>query len=333
MKIRAVVVLLAIVTARSAFVYTNPVLTGDTPDPGVCRDVNGTWWAATTGGDGHGNYFAVHTSADLASWVPHGFLFNSETWPRWADGTAWAPEVHAVSPGAFVAYFVSRIDGVLAVGAASSSSLAGPFTDRGAPLVQAPAGSCFGVIDPTFFIEASTGVRWLVYKEDGNSCSKPTHILAAPLSTDGLNITGAPRQLLTDDARWEGGVTEAPWVIERGDYTYLFYSGSSYNQPAYAIGVARSAAGMAGPFVKSGANPLLRSAPGAGSAGSPLHFGPGHCSVVQLSSGEHAFVYAAEAPDKSGFRNLMLDAIEWTADGWPTVAGGVPSDSPQPVPT
>ena len=325
--------LLSLAASVHSASYTNPVLTGDVPDPGVIRADDGTWWAATTGGNGKGSYFAVHTSADLASWVPAGYLFNATTWPSWADGTAWAPEVHAVSPGSYVAYFVSRIKGVLAVGAASSNSLAGPFIDRGAPLVQSPAGSCYGVIDPTYWAD-SEGTRWVVWKDDGNNCGHPTNIYAAPLSADGLNITGKPTLLITNNASsWEQGVTEAPWVIERGGYTYLFYTGSVYNQPSYAIGVARSATGMAGPFVKYAANPVLRSAPGAGSPGSHLHFGPGHCSVVRLTSGNFAFVYAAEAPDRSGARNLMLDAIEWSADGWPTVAGGVPSDSPQPVPS
>ena len=313
--------------------YTNPVVLGDVPDPGVIR-VNGSWLAATTGGDGRGSYFQIHASEDLASWAPAGYLFSAATWPRWADGTAWAPEVHEVSPGAFVVYFVSKIDGVLAVGAASASSPAGPFTDRGAPLVRAPAGACFGVIDPTYWLDPASGQRYVVFKDDGNSCGQHTNIYAAPLSADGLNVTGAATLLMTNDAAsWEGGCTEAPWVVQRGQYTYLFYTGSVYNQPSYAVGVARSSAGILGPFVKNPANPLLRSAPGATPGNSlGLHYGPGHVSVVALASGGHAIVYAAEEPSGSGRRNIMLDAIVWNAAGWPTVAGGVPSDTPQPVP-
>lgn len=311
--------------------YTNPVVLGDVPDPGLIR-VNGTWMVATTGGDGGGSYFAVHTSADLAAWAPQGYLFSAATWPRWADGTAWAPEVHEVSPGSFVVYFVSKVGGVLAVGAASASSPTGPFTDRGAPLVRAPAGACFGVIDPTFW-RAPSGERFVVYKHDGNSCGQHTDIFAAPLSADGLNVTGHPTLLITNDAPWEGGCTEAPWVVQRGKYTFLFYTGSVYNQPSYAVGVARSEAGILGPFVKNAANPLLRSAPGAVPGNSRgLHYGPGHVSVAALDSGEYALVYAAEEASGSGRRNIMLDAIVWTADGWPAVAGGVPSDTPQPVP-
>jgi beta-xylosidase len=129
---------------------------------------------------------------------------------------------------------------------------------------------------------------------------------------------------------------QAPWILRNASTgaLYLFYSGSAYNQPTYALGVARSASGgIAGPWVKYAGNPVLHSAPGAGQKGSNLHYGPGHCSVVPAgASGNWAFVYAAEQPGGAA-RNLMLDAVLWTADGWPVGAHGEePSDGPEPVP-
>lgn len=83
---------------------------------------------------------------------------------------------------------------------------------------------------------------------------------------------------------------------------------------------------------------MLHSAPGAGTPSAPdLHFGPGHCSVIALpgNASSWAFVYAAEQPNPlNGMRNVMLDAISWTADGWPIAAHGeVPSNTQEPVPT
>ena len=117
-------------------------------------------------------------------------------------------------------------------------------------------------------------------------------------------------------------------------HLFLFYSGASYNQPAYALGVARSTTGLiSGPWVKYAGNPVMHSAPGAGQKGSPLHYGPGHCSVVAAgASGSWAFVYAAEQPGGAA-RNIMLDAVAWTPDGWPVGAHGKePSSVPEPVP-
>ena len=324
--------------ASPAATYQNPVLAADVPDPGVIRYGN-NWYAATTGGNG-GSCYAIHTSADLAApWTPAGYVFNRSTFPTWADsGTCWAPEIHTVG-STHVVYFTSRLKatGALCVGAAvSTNGPLGPFVDRGTPLVLAPPGSCFGVIDATYFHD-DAGQDWIIYKHDGNSCGKPTNIYAAKLSSDGLNVTDpSPTFLLTNNpSSWEGGITEAPWIIARNTSTlFMFYSGAAYDQPSYAIGAAVSYGGVTGPWTKYGANPVMRSAPGAGQPGSQLHFGPGHCSVVEVNSaaGNWAFVYAAERPG-GGARHLMLDAVEWNADGWPVGAhGGVPSNEPEPVP-
>ena len=75
---------------------------------------------------------------------------------------------------------------------------------------------------------------------------------------------------------------------------------------------------------------------GAGSPGSTLHFGPGHCSVVNIASGDGgklAVVYAAEVPAGNA-RNMMLDTVHWPSDGWATMVsgGGYPSNSATPTP-
>lgn len=66
-------------------------------------------------------------------------------------------------------------------------------------------------------------------------------------------------------------MTEGPWIIKRGDFYYLFYSGFSYADETYAVGVARSNNPL-GPYVKKG-DPILRTY--------SRYIGPGHCSVIQ----------------------------------------------------
>ncbi len=194
-----------------------------------------------------------------------------------------------------------------------------------------------GEIDPTYFKDPATGARYVVWKQDGNSCGHPTPIFAAPVSANGTSIdVQGTVVLVSNDQPWEGPLTEAPWLVRQGQFVYLFYSGNAYDQPSYAIGVARAAT-VAGPWTKLSvpSNPVLRSAPGAGSAGSPLHYGPGHCSIVACRGGGEAgwaIVYAAEQPG-GGARNLMLDAVTWGADSWPRVGvAGVPSNTSQPLP-
>lgn len=322
--------------------YTNPVLTGDTPDPGVIFDASlHQWVVATTGCDAVG-CFALHTSPNLVDWTAAGYIFPLASLPTWASSgiTYWAPEIHTPPSGGFVAYFVSRnglldkSNGPLCIGVAQSSGNAlGPYKATEAPLVVNPPGECWGVIDPTFYMEGDNA--YLVFKSDGNFCGKVTTIFSTPLTKDGLNTTGAPWvALITNTDPWEGPLVEAPWVVRNGTYLYLFFSGSVYNQPSYSIGVARAKT-LAGPWEKFSGNPIIHSAPGAGTPPSQLHYGPGHCSVVTVGGGggSMAMVYAAEAPGGPGPRNLMLDPIVWTPEGWPVVKGRVPSNTTQSIPT
>jgi len=332
-------ILIGLVASKG--VYENPVLRGDVPDPGVVFDSKlGLWVVATTGCDDKG-CFSLHTSPDLVEWTANGYIFPLNNLPVWASqgNTYWAPEIHMMPSGGFVAYFVGRnglVDkqnGPLCVGAAMSvgGGALGPFKDIGAPLVTAPKGSCFGVIDPTYFDQH------IIVKTDGNSCGKPTTIFSIPLTPDGLNLTegGAWVPLITNDAPWEGPLVEAPWIVRNESYLYLFFSGSVYDKPSYAIGVAR-ANKLEGPWEKFPGNPILHSAPEAGQPGSQLLYGPGHCSVISLPAGSNpalsmAMIYAAEVPG-GGPRNLLLDALVWSSDGWPGISGNVPSNSSQPIP-
>jgi hypothetical protein len=313
---------------------------------------------------GRADRSAAHTLAD----VP--LLLCLWGW-RWCA----APELHITADGHHVVYFVSDSQATkkLVVGVAvSKSGVAGPYLDvLGAPLVQTRASDCFGAIDPTFFTDPADGTQYVLWKEDGNSCGQPTPIKAAPVAANGTVFVGPHVELIANDpASWEGAITEAPWVVfAAGGYT-LFYSGNAYNQPSYAIGVARGTSMTVGPWTKNPKNPILRSAPGAGGSGSPLHFGPGgcsvgivggwvggwvggcgvcgvrgtlakcvltgHCSVVELhtSTGHYGVVYAAEQPGGSGARNLMLDTVGWGPDGWAAMisGGGFPSNTSIPIP-
>ena len=338
--------LLALCAAAAPATYTNPVLGGDVPDPGVVWAAElGLFVASTTGCDASGACFALHTSPDLASWTPAGALFPTlATFPAWAsraDLTAWAPEIHRLASGEYLAVFVSKdAAGALVVGAARSTGGAlGPYAATAAPLVTAPPGACYGVIDPTVVVSSSDAAAppTLVFKTDGNSCGQRTDIVAVQLTPDGLNVSaGAPwRTLLTNSEPWEGPLVEAPWLIHNASsgYYYLFFSGSVYDQASYSIGVARGRA-LDAPFEKAPFNPMLRTRPGAAAAG--LNYGPGHCAVVGLPPGaaqpqRWAIVYAAEQAPAGPHRNLMLDALVWE-DGWPVVSGGYPSSTAQPIP-
>ncbi|MBM7118250.1 glycoside hydrolase family 43 protein [Archangium primigenium] len=293
--------------------YTNPVFPTDCADPGVIFD-GGKYIAVCTSG-GAAAAFPIRTSSDLITWTGAGHIFPSGTRPSWAKGDFWAPEIHRVG-SRYIAYYTARhTNGVLSIGAASASSPLGPFTDLGRPLVH---DVNMGMIDATFFTDTA-GTKYLVWKADGNAVGQKTPLYAQALSADGLALTGSRVTLMTNDRSWEGGVVEAPWVVARDGYYYLFYSGNAYYDGRYAIGVARATSPL-GPYTKASA-PILKTVSG--------WEGPGHGSVVTSPSGTSVMVYHAWNAAHSA-RVMLVDAIVWS-NGWPSMPGA-PSLQSRPLP-
>jgi len=295
--------------------YANPVVPFDCPDPGVLSTGDPpVYYALCTGGS-----FRILRSYDLVLWEDTGARVLPGGKAPWSanGGRNWAPEIHEVD-GRFVVYFTA-VNGanVLSIGAASSDSPTGPFTDRGGPLVEHPQG----VIDASYFRDVD-GKQYLLYKIDGNSVGQPTPIYLRELTADGLSFAPGSSQvelIRNAPATWEGGVVEAPWLIERSGTYYLFYSGNVYDY-RYRTGVAR-ASSVAGPYEKRG-GPIL--------ANDASWVGPGHGSVVPVGDRLY-FVYHAWHNNGSGQhdgsrgRVILVDEITF-ADGWPRIHDGTPSE-------
>ena len=298
--------------------YQNPVLSAGCADPGVIYD-GGQHIAAYTSG-GAANAFPIKTSPDLVHWTSAGSIFPSAQKPSWASGDYWAPEIHRVG-NQYVAYYTARhVNGRLSIGAATAPSALAPFTDIGQPLVH---DASMGMIDATQF-QAPGGTRYLVWKADGNAVGQPTPIYGQALSANGISLVGARATLITNNLGWEGGVVEAPWVVYRSGYFYLFYSGNAYYNGTYAVGVARATSPL-GPYQKAAAPILTTNA---------TWVGPGHCSVVDTPAGNTVMVYHAwQAGHVNGpgdQRLMLVDSVVWRG-GWPTVPEA-PSVSSRPTP-
>lgn len=83
-------IILSLLLVSQISAYVNPTQSvQDSPDPGVIRDVDGTYYAVTTGG-WSGSKFPIWKSKDLTGWVQVGFGFK--TAPAWTNGgDFWAP--------------------------------------------------------------------------------------------------------------------------------------------------------------------------------------------------------------------------------------------------
>jgi len=307
----------ALAAGESGGAYTNPVLAGDYPDPSIIR-VGKDYWATATSSE-WGPQFPILHSRDLVNWKIIGAVFPER--PDWAVANFWAPEISEYRGRYYVYYVGRKRDGPLSVAVASANQPEGPYTDHG-PLVSQEAGS----IDP-MAVTDEKGERYLIWKEDGNSRKLPTVIWARKLSDDGTQLVGEQRDLIRNDTPWEGAVVEGPFVLRRGDWYYLFYSGSGCcgRGCAYALGAARSRA-LLGPWQKNPANPIL--------AGNEAWKCPGHGSIV-TDERDRCFLlyhgYDARTFVYTG-REMLLDEVKFGEGGWPTINNGAGPSSSAPAP-
>ena len=170
-KVLYFLALCCVAQALRAQTYTNPVVGDkDVPDPGVIL-YNGAYYAVTTATEA--SKFPIRQSTDLVNWKVVGYVFPQDHKPSWVGNDYWAPEIHIVN-NKFHVYYTGReaSTGILCIGVASSSSITGPYTDKGSPLVKNPN---VGSIDCHVFTEG--GTSYLIWKDDGNGNNPPLPLL------------------------------------------------------------------------------------------------------------------------------------------------------------
>jgi beta-xylosidase len=167
---------------------------------------------------------------------------------------------------------------------ARSKVVEGPYVATDQPLAcHAELG---GAIDPSGYRDPSTGLRYVLYKIDGNhnghggDCGNsvepivPTPLILQQVGSDGVSPIGKAVTILDRDYS-DGPLVEAPSLYRSPEGIYfLFYSSHCFASPDYDVRYA-TATNIAGPYTKA-PKPVIVSGV---SADGPNLMGPGGADI------------------------------------------------------
>lgn len=326
--------------AGASLVATGRALPADAPSinermSGDCAPVHdpciakagGRYYVFSTGHVGdEGGLLPWRVSDDLMHWKYGGAVFDRL--PAWAEeavpGTRglWAPDI-AYCNGEHRLYYSCSTFGSnrSAIGLVTNETLdpAAPgyaWRDRGL-VTSSSREDEFNAIDPAH-LEDRDGNHWLAF---GSFWSGLKMLRLDPAT--GKPPPGAELHSLAARPVPEGapGAIEAPFLIERGGWYYLF---ASYDYccrgtaSSYYLVVGRARRPL-GPYAGRDGRPMLEGYGTLLLRGNRDFRGPGHNAV--LADGDrHWLVYHAYDARRDGAPTLRISPIEWTEDGWPTAS-------------
>ena len=304
--------------------------TAQTPvhDPVMIKEGN-TFYLFCTGFG-----ITVFSSSDLQNWKREKPVFATP--PVWAvaavpgyRGHTWAPDITYQNGQYYLYYSVSAFGkNSSCIGVAVNKTLnpASPdfkWEDKGKLLQSVPGRDNWNAIDPNLIVDEQKeawlsfgsfwgGLKLVKLNNDLVSIAEPQqwHTIAA-----------RPRSATQADTASSNGAIEAPFIVQKNDYYYLFASwdycckGEKSN---YKVVVGRSK-NVTGPYIDKTGKPMeLNGGSLIIEGDGEKWFGVGHNAVYTFDGNDYIIYHAYDAADK-GRSKLRIDHLLWDAEGWPYV--------------
>jgi arabinan endo-1,5-alpha-L-arabinosidase len=301
-------------TSASA-AYPNPGrVAGDTTgvhDPAMIKAPNGTYILISTG-----NWLEIRTSTDRINFRRIGSVWAAGQ-PTWTypytlssnRSYLWAPDL-TYRDGRYWMYYSASTFGSNRSAiflATSATGESGSWTDPGL-VVESRTTDSFNAIDPNLIVD-SAGRWWLSF---GSFWSGIRMVALDPSTGKRADST------MHSIAGRGGGAIEAPVIVQRGAFFYLWVSFDRCCQGAastYRVMVGRSTS-VTGPYVDRNGTPMTSGGGTQVLAGHGSIHGPGHQAVLADEDGD-ALVYHYYAGN--GAALLGINRIGYDAAGWPFV--------------
>jgi arabinan endo-1,5-alpha-L-arabinosidase len=288
-------------------------LTGDlgAHDPVMVRRPGGGYLIAVTG-----NGVGLKTSTDRVAIRNAGSAFpNGAPWTTPYTGGSrnlWAPDLNYRNGRYYLYYsastFGSQRSAIFL--ATSTTGAAGSWINEGL-VIESSGANNYNAIDPNLFVDGQ-GRWWLSF---GSFWTGIKLIQLDPATGRRSTVDTAVRPLAS---RPGSTAIEAPFIVQRGQYFYLFVSFDLCcrgAQSTYRIMVGR-ATDITGPYVDRAGTPMTS---GGGTQLLARHttvIGPGHQAVFSDTDSD-VLVYHYYL--SNGASRLGLNLLGYDTAGWPFV--------------
>ena len=287
--------------------------------PEIQRVGNGYYLCAMQDG------VSIKYSKDMRNWTKIGnvisnltgmpFSWMREVIPSNETSGIWAPGIYKVGER-FCLYYTLSVNykQTSAIGLMTNTTLdhTSPeykWADRG-PVVVSKVGDDFNAIDPNV-IHDDDGQAWLVY---GSSW---TGIKLRKLDMKtGLTSQAEPEVYSLASRESIDRAIEAPYMIKRGEYYYLFCAVEPMERNyRWAVGRSKS---VTGPFTDRKGVDMMQGGSTDVTQGKQGVELPGHASVFVDDDGSY---YMVTEYFKSNSNSLLgIGTMLWDDEGWPVTA-------------
>jgi len=284
---------------------------GDTfiHDPTVVKTPGSTYIAAFTA-----NGIGLKTSTDRTNWRDIGAAFpNGASWTTsYTNGNKnlWAPDI-SYHNGQYYLYYSASSFGSSKSAiflATSKTGLSGSWTNQGI-VVEFSSNSGYNAIDGNLIIDPN-GKWWLTF----GSFWSGIELISLSSSTGKRNGGDIWSLAARPD---NGGAVEAPHIVRRGSYYYLWVSFDRCCQGAsstYRIMVGRSK-NLKGPYLdKNGKDMMSGGGTQMMSSHGSIH-GPGHNAIFADGDGD---VLVYHYYKDNGVAQLGINLVKYV-NGWPVI--------------
>lgn len=295
-------------------------------DPAIIEQ-DGTYYVFSTGQENglNGGTIQIRKSSDLAKWVLIGTVWEGVPgWITEALGSTppnlWAPDITYFNGKYYLYYAGSRFGTNNSVIGLATNTTLDPrsanykWVDEGLVIRSTP-GDNWNAIDPNLSFDAAK-TPWLSFGSfwDG--------IKMRRIDPNTGKLAATDKKLYALASRG-GGPIEAPAIVFRDGYYYLFVSFDFCCRgvnSTYKIMVGRSKS-ITGPYVDNSGKPLSQGGGTLVLESKDRYRGPGGQTVYR-DDGVYRLAHHVYDTSANGAAELQIHDLAWTNDGWPRVAEG-----------